>query len=134
MRSSIDSTVFFPNEKKCKMRSAVCRKKMAEYEADEYTKQAEEKGGKNIFVITDKETDGKTAGTLARSVVAKGVDIAIICTKSGNIAVATTGNVSAKELLQKISTAFGGGGGGSDQFASGGGATGVTKEGLLQIL
>jgi alanyl-tRNA synthetase len=124
----------FSERKEMQNEIGCLQKKMAEYEADEYTKQAEEKGGKNIFVITDKETDGKTAGTLARSVVAKGVDIAIICTKSGNIAVATTGNVSAKELLQKISTAFGGGGGGSDQFASGGGATGVTKEGLLQIL
>lgn len=124
----------FSERKEMQNEIGCLQKKMAEFEADEYAKKAEEKGGKKIFVLTEKETDEKTAGTLARSVVAKGVDLAIICTKSGNVVIASAGDISAKEILQKISAQFGGGGGGSNQFASGGGVSGVTKEEVLKIL
>ncbi len=112
----------------------LAQKKLAEFEANEYAKDAKEIGGKRISVMVAFSGDANSAGNLARAIAQK-IDLAIIITKDGNVAI-VSGNseISAREILQKITGKFGGGGGGNEKIANGGGIKNVTKEEIEEIL
>lgn len=107
---------------------------LAKVEAIRVAKDAEVLAGKKLVIIPDLQADGKAAGVFARAIVEAGVDCAIVCTADGNVAVAGKGDPKAADVLKKISATFGGGGGGNDSFASGGGISGHSKEGIKALL
>lgn len=124
----------FSEHKEMQNTISALQKKLADFEAAEYAKNAIEKNGKKIVILTNIAGDGKNAGNLARAIVVQKVDVAIVATTNGNIAIATNGEGNAKEILQKISATLGGGGGGGNAFASGGGVQGASTEKIAEIL
>jgi alanyl-tRNA synthetase len=124
----------FADRKEMNNKMGILEKKLAEYIADEQVRSFESLSGKNVSIITDFSGDQEMSGKCVRSIIQKGGDIALLFLPSGAFFVATSQQVSAKEVLHKVVKHFGGGGGGSEVFASGGGVKEVTKEEILHLL
>lgn len=104
---------------------------LASLQAARWAEEAIEKDGKRIFIKLQQEDE--LLQTLAKSLVANGVDIVVLLGKGGQFVIATKGP-EARQTLQKLTTAFGGGGGGSETFARGGGMQARNVEAVMKEL
>ncbi len=128
----IDS--IFAERKEMQNQLGNLQKTLAKVEAVQVAKEAKNIGDKQTVIVPELKADGKAAGTFARAIQEEGIDLAIVVTTDGNIAVASRPEVNAGEILKTISAKFGGGGGGSNTFASGGGVKGVTRDAISELL
>ncbi len=88
--------------------------RLSELEADAF-----ERDGRT-WVAGVVDADGDALAERVRT-VPSGVDVLVLVTPDGRVAVGTTGDVDAGEIADEITDEFGGGGGGSETTAQAGG-------------
>jgi alanyl-tRNA synthetase len=93
--------------------------KLVRYESDEFFALMTVSNGRKIVCEPVPTGDAKKVGAIARELVTRGIDIAAMFTRDGNVAVATKKGIDAKNILEKIIEFAGGSGGGGQEFAQG---------------
>lgn len=96
--------------------------KLLEYEAEEFFIRKKDINNKSIICEAVPTHDMKKVSGMSNSLSKKNVDIVVLFTENGGIAIATKKNqIDAREILKSIQSLAGGKGGGSPFFVQGNG-------------
>ncbi len=105
--------------KELENKASQAEQKLVRYETDEFFALQKEIKKKKVVCEPIPTGDAKRVGAIARELLNRGIDVAAMFTRDGSVAIATKKGISAKDILQKITSFAGGNGGGGDQFAQG---------------
>ena len=106
------------------------QKDIINFQADKMQATSQNINGKTYLIQAAKN---EILALLAKKLVEK-IDLAIVFSAKGNVAIASSKNFSSKKILQKIMKEFSGKGGGSNNFAQGGGCQNIDPLIIKDIL
>jgi len=109
----------FAEKKELEEKLQTIQKELIRFEAVDFLDMATEISGMKIICEPVPTGDVQKLGLLVRELTAEGIELALLFTHDGSVAVSSRGKLSAKEVLQKVLEFAGGSGGGGQNFAQG---------------